>query len=58
MRYFVCQRKKGGRVCAFNQHYKSINGDDILKITSEELNVKGNNHDNIEAYLNCKKKYL
>ena len=40
MRWFVRQAAYGGRVCAFNQCYKSKNSDDILKIISEELNVK------------------
>ena len=57
MRWFVRQSVKGGRVCAFNQFYKSKkNCDDILKIISEELNVKGIFYDIIEAYLNYKNK--
>ena len=40
MRCFVRQRIKGGRVCDFNQYYKSNICDDLLKIISEELNVK------------------
>ena len=32
MRWFVCQSMKGGRVCAFNQYYKSKHFDDIKKI--------------------------
>ena len=34
MRYFVRQSIKGGRVCAFNQYYRSKNCGDILKIIS------------------------
>ena len=58
MRWFVRQSIKGGRVCAFNQYYKSKICDDILKIISEELNVKGNIYDNREAYLEYKNEYL
>ena len=58
MRWFVRQSKKGGRVCAFIQYYKSKNSDDILEIISEELNVIGNIYDIIEAYLNYKNKHL
>ena len=58
MRWFVRQNIKGGRVCAFNQYYKSKICDDILKIISEELNVKGNNYDITEAYPNFKNKHL
>ena len=32
MRWFVRQSIKGGRVCSFNQNYKSKNCDDVLKI--------------------------
>ena len=42
MRHFVRQAAYGGRVCAFNQYYKSKICDDNLKTLSEELNVKGN----------------
>ena len=42
MRWFVRQAAYRGRVCAFNQNYKSKSCDDILKIIPEELNVKGN----------------
>ena len=58
MRWFVRQSIKRGRVCAFNQYCKSKICDDFLKIISEELNVKGNIYDIIEAYLNCKNKFL
>ena len=56
MRWFIRQSIKGGRVCAFNQYYKSKICDDILKIISEELNVEGNIYDKIEAFLEYKKK--
>ena len=42
MRWFVRQSVKGGQVCAFNQSSKSKICDDILKIKSQELNVKTN----------------
>ena len=58
MRWFVRQSIKGGRVCAFNQNYESKNCEDILKIISEELNVKRNIYDIIEAYLTHKNKHL
>ena len=37
MRWFVRQSIKGGRVCVFNQYYKSKHCGDILKILSKEL---------------------
>ena len=49
MRYFVRQSKKGGRGCSFNQYFKSNICDDISKVISEELNVKGINYDVTEA---------
>ena len=51
MRCFVRQSKKGGKVCAFNQYYKSKVCDDISKFISEELNMYGNIYEIIEAYL-------
>ena len=51
MRWFVRQSLKGRRVCAFNQYYKSKVCDDVLKILSEELNVKRNVYDIIEAFM-------
>ena len=57
MRRFVRQSVKGGRVCAFNQYYKSNHYDDIKRILSKELGVKGNIYDIIEEYLRYKKKY-
>ena len=56
MRYFLQRSVRRGRVCAFNQNYKSKISDDILKIISEELNAKGNFYDIIEAYLDYKNK--
>ena len=58
VRWFVRQSIKEGRVSAFNQHFKSKFCDDLLKIISEELNVKGNIYDIIEAYLNSKNKHF
>ena len=57
IRHFVRQAACGGRVCAFNQYYKSKSCDDILKIISEKLNKKGNVYDKIEAYINYKNKH-
>ena len=57
MRWFVRQSIKGGRVCAFNQYYQSNICDDVLKIISEEICVKGNIYDKIEAYMNYKNKH-
>ena len=54
MRGLVRHSIKGGRVCVFNQYYISKICYDILKIISEELNVKGNICDIIEAYLEYK----
>ena len=56
MKRFVRQIIKGGQVCAFNQYYKLKICEDILKIISEELNVKRNIYDITEAYLNDKNK--
>ena len=58
MIWFVRQSIKGGRVCAFNQYYKSKICDEVLKIFSEELNVKRNVYDIIEAYMKYKNKHL
>ena len=58
MRWFVRRSRKGRGVCAFNQYYKSKICGDILKVISEELNVKGNFHDIIESYLNCRNKHF
>ena len=58
MKYFVRQAAYGGRVCAFNQNYKSNICDDILNIISKELNVEGNTYETIEAYMNYKNEHL
>ena len=50
-RRFIRQSIKGGGVLAFIQYCKSKICVDILKIISEELNIKGNIYDIIEAYL-------
>ena len=57
MRWFVRQRITGGRVCAFIQKYKSKICDDTLKIITEELNLKENIYDFVEAYLKYKNKH-
>ena len=57
MRWFFRHAMKGGRVCAFNQYFKSEKiCDGILKIISEVINVKGNKYDIIEANLNFENK--
>ena len=58
MRWFVRQSIKGGRVCAFNQYYKSKHCDDILEIIKKELAVKGTVYNTIEAYMEYKNKYF
>ena len=58
MRWFVRQAVYGGRVCAFNQHYKSKICNDILKIISKGLNVKGSVYDKIEAYMKYKNEHF
>ena len=58
MRRFVRQAAYGGRVCAFNQYYKSKNCDKILKFISKELSVKGNVYDKIEAYMKYKNEHF
>ena len=58
MRWFVRQSIKGGRVCSFNQYYKSKHCDDILKIINKELAVKGTVYDTIEAYMEYKNKHF
>ena len=57
-RWFIQQSIKGGRVCAFNHHFKNKICDDVLKISSEGLIVKGNVWDNIEAYMKYKNNLL
>ena len=59
MRWFVRQSIKGGRVCAFNQYYKSDHYDDIKRILSKELGVpeEANIYEVIEEYLKYKKKH-
>ena len=58
MGHFVRQSIKGGRVCAFNQYFKSKTCGDNLKILSRELKVEGNMYDIIEAYMKHKNNYL
>ena len=59
MRWFVRQSKKGGRVCAFNQYYKSNHYNDIERILKKELGVPEdiNIYEVLEEYLRYKKKY-
>ena len=57
MRWFLRQSIKGGRVCAFNQYYKSKHFDDIKRSLSKQLGVKGKIYDIIEEYLRYKKKH-
>ena len=57
MRHFVRQAAYGGRVCVFNQYCISKSCEEILKIISEELNVKRNVYDIIEGYMNHKNKH-
>ena len=60
MRDIVRQAAYGGRVCAFNQYYKSKHFDDIEKIINKELGVvdKKNIYETIEAYMEYKNKYF
>ena len=58
MRWFVRQSIKGGRVCSFNQYYKSKHCDDILKFINKELAVKGSVYDTIEAYMEYENKHF
>ena len=58
MRHFVRRAAYKGRVCAFNQYYKSKICDDILNIISKELNVDGNTYEKIEAYMNYKNEHF
>ena len=57
-RWFVRQSIKGGRVCSFNHYYRSKICDDVLKILSEELNVKRHVYDIIEAYVKYENHHL
>ena len=58
MRWFVRQSIKSGRVCAFNQYYKSKHCNDILKTINKKIAVKGNVYDTIEAYMEYKNKHF
>ena len=59
MRWFVRQSIKGGRVCAFNQYYKSNHYNDIKRILAKEFEFEEdeNIYEIIEKYLKYKKKY-
>ena len=58
MRHFVRQAAYAGRVCAFNQYYKSKICDDILNIISKDINVEGNSYEKIEAFMNYKNEHI
>ena len=58
MGLFIRQSIRGGRVCAFNQYYKSKICGDVIKILSRELKVEGNVYDIIEAYMKYKNDHL
>ena len=58
MRWFVRQAAYGGRVCAFNQYYKSNIYDDILNIISKDLGIEGNTYEDIEAYMKYKNEHF
>ena len=58
MGWFVRQAAYGGRVCAFNQYYKSNIYDDILNIISKELKIEGNTYEKIEAYMKYKNEHF
>ena len=58
MRWFIRQSIKGGRVCAFNQYYKSTHCNDILKNINKELAVEGTVYDTIKAYMEYKNKHF
>ena len=58
MRWFIRQSIQGGRVCAFNQYYKSTHCNDILKTINKELAVKGTVYDTIKAYMEYENKHF
>ena len=58
MRHFVRQAAYGGRVCSFNQYYKSIHCNDILNIISKKLKFEGNTYEIIEAYMKYKNEHF
>ena len=58
VRVFVRKAAYGGRVCAFNQYYKSKHCDDIFKKLRKELGVKGNEYEVIEVYMEYKNRYI
>ena len=51
IKHFLRQSIKGGRVCSFNQYFKSNFCGGILKIILRDLKVERNNFDIIEACL-------
>ena len=58
MRWFVRNSIKGGRVCAFNQYYKSKHSDDISEFINKHLSIKGTVYNTIEAYMEYKNKHF
>ena len=58
MRWFVRQAAYRGRVCAFNQYYKSKSCDDILKIISQQLKIEGSVYDKMETYMKHKSEHF
>ena len=56
LRNFVRQAAYGGRICAFNQYFKSKHCVDFLKIVNKELAVKDNKnvYETIQAYMKYK----
>ena len=41
LRHFIGQNVKGGRICAFDQYYKSKTFRDVLKNLPQNLKIKG-----------------
>ena len=58
MRWFVRQCIKRGRVSSSILYYESEICDCTLKILSDELNLKRNFSEVIEAYMNYRNKHL
>ena len=58
MRWFVRQAAYRGRVCSFNQYYKSKHCDVILKIIPKELKFEGSVYDKIEGYMKYKNEHF
>ena len=56
-RYFVRQSRKIGRCSVLNQCYKSTNSDEVFKIISKVLDVKGNIFKILDKYFEFEKKH-